>query len=156
MAKHAAKEPELGELIDQLDMLREKYRALEEKVKPVKAEYDELEAKILSKLLESKIEGSRGKRASVNIGRSIVGSIVDWETLTAYVKKTGYYHLFNRSVGSASFRELYEQTMTKVVPGKTDEITAKRRQEAEDKFIKLTGLKPFEKISLKHNTLKPS
>lgn len=151
-----AKEPTLGELIDQLDKLREDYRAIEEKAKVVKAKYDDLEAVIMEKLLTEKMDKATGKRATVSLKRSLVGSIKDWDALTAYVKKTGHFHLFNRSVGAPAFRELYEQHMKSVKPGKTEEITAERRKVAEEKFVQLTGVAPFMKIAMNHSSLKAS
>lgn len=144
----------IGELIDELDKLRDKVRDILEKAKPFEEQYDLLEKEILSRLLADKNDQARGKLASVTVGRSIVGTIKDWEKLQAFVKKTGYFHLFNRSVGAASFRELYQLEMSKVKPGKTDAITEQRRKDAEQKFVDLTGLAPFEKLSLKHNKLK--
>ena len=151
-----AKEPTLGELIDQLDKLREDYRAIDEKAKVVKAKYDDLEAVIMEKLLTEKMDKATGKRATVSLKRSLVGSIKDWDTLTSYVKKTGYFHLFNRSVGAPAFRELYEQHMKSVKPGKTEEITEQRRKQAEEKFVQLTGVAPFMKIAMNHSSLKAS
>lgn len=148
------KEPTLGELIDKLDKLREDYRAIDEKAKAVKAQYDELEEVIQAKLIEGGMDKATGKRATVSLKRSLVGSIKDWETLTTYVKKTGYFHLFNRSVGAPAFRELYERHMNSIKPGKTEEITLERRKVAEEKFVQLTGVAPFMKIALNHSTLK--
>lgn len=150
----ATKEPTIGEMIDQLDKHREEYRLIEEKAKAIKAKYDELEDVIQAKLLEEKMDKASGKRATVSLKRSLVGSIKDWDALTGYVKKTGHFHLFNRSVGAPAFRELYEQHMKTVKPGKTDEITEQRRKQAEEKFVQLTGVAPFTKISLNHSTLK--
>lgn len=150
----ASKEPTLGELIDQLDQLREEYRAVDEKAKTIKAKYDTLEEVIQAKLIEGKMDKATGKRATVSLKRSLVGSIKDWETLTAYVKKTGYFHLFNRSVGAPAFRELYEQHMKAVKPGKTEEVTLERRKVAEEKFVQLTGVAPFMKVALNHSSLK--
>ena len=150
----ATKEPTIGEMIDQLDKHREEYRLIEEKAKAVKVKYDELEDVIQAKLIEEKMDKASGKRATVSLKRSLVGSIKDWDALTGYVKKTGYFHLFNRSVGAPAFRELYEQHMKSVKPGKTDEVTEQRRKQAEEKFVQLTGVAPFTKISLNHSTLK--
>ena len=149
-----AKQPTLGELIDQLDKLREQYRLIEEKAKPVKAEYDALEKEILEKLLAEQMDKGTGKRATVSVKRSIVGSIKDWDALTTFVQKTGNFQLFNRSVGAPAFRELYDREMEKLKPGKTPEITAQRIKVIEEKFTKLTGVAPFMKVSLNHSSIK--
>ena len=150
------KEPTLGELIDRLDKLREEYRIIDETAKAIKVKYDELEQVILGKLLSEKMDKATGKRATVSIKRSLVGNIKNRETLNAYVKKTGYFHLFNNAVGAPAFRELYEHEMAKVKPGKTDEITEQRRKQAEERFIQLTGLAPFTKIAMNHSSIKNS
>lgn len=149
-----AKPTTIGQLIDQLERIRIKYRAQSEIANRLKAEYDDLEQIIEARLFEEGMDKATGKTATVSIKRSIVGTIKDWDALTAFVKKTGYFHLFNHSVGAPAFRELYEQEMAKVKPGKTEEITAERRQAAEQKFTAHTGLAPFTKIGLNHSSIK--
>ena len=150
----ATKEPTLGELIDRLDKLRKEYRAIEEKAKPIKEQYSELETAIQKRLLEEGTEKATGRLATVSLKRSLVASVKDWDLLTAYVKKTGNFQLFSRSIPATSFRELYERELAKVKPGKTPEITAARVKEVEVKFTQTTGLTPFMKISLNHDSLK--
>jgi hypothetical protein len=135
-----AKEPTLGDLIDKLDKTRETYRALKAKADEVNKQYKELEDEIKGKLINAGIERAAGKRASVTLKSSVVGNITDYDTLCTYIKKTGYFHLLNRAVNVASFRELYEQALAK--------------GQSEQRFIELTGLAPFKKIALNHDSLK--
>ena len=147
-------EPTLNDLIDQLEAARIKRRPLDEAAKKAKMEYDLIEEQIKEILLRDNLEGSKTKLASVSLSRNVVGTIKNWDQLNAFVKKTGYFHLFNRSVGAPAFRELYEQEMAKVKPGKTEEITEQRRKEAEEKFVAMTGLAPFLKITVNHSSIK--
>ena len=113
----------IGPAIDQLNALREKKRKLEAQVSEVEAEYKDLEELLMEKL-ES--EGSRtgaGKTASVSISHSVVGNVTDWDKFNAYVKKTGFFHLFQRRVSDTAVRELFEQG--KKIPG-CEPFTKKR------------------------------
>jgi L-serine deaminase len=135
-----AKEETLGALIDELDKARETHRALSAEANEAKADYNALEEKIKSKLMESNIDKAAGRRASVTPTCSVVGTIKDYDTMVKFIKRTGYFHLLNRAVNNASFRELYEQAVTK--------------GQSAEKFIAQTGLAPFERITLNHSSLK--
>ena len=105
----------IGPAIDQLNALREKKRKLESEVSEIEAEYKDLEELLMQKL-ES--EGSRtgaGKTATVSISHSVVGNVTDWEKFNAYVKKTGFFHLFQRRISEPAVRELFDQG--KKIPG---------------------------------------
>ena len=51
----------IGELIDELDKLRDKVREILEKAKPFEEKYDALEKEILDRLLADKNDQARGK-----------------------------------------------------------------------------------------------
>ena len=113
----------IGPAIDQLNALREKKRKLESEVSEIEAEYKDLEELLMQKL-ES--EGSRtgaGKTATVSISHSVVGNVTDWEKFNAYVKKTGFFHLFQRRISEPAVRELFDQG--KKIPG-CEPFTKKR------------------------------
>ena len=113
----------IGPAIDQLNALREKKRKLESEVSEIEAEYKDLEELLMQKL-ES--EGSRtgaGKTATASISHSVVGNVTDWEKFNAYVKKTGFFHLFQRRLSDTAVRELFEQG--KKIPG-CEPFTKKR------------------------------
>jgi hypothetical protein len=145
-----AKPARLGELIDKLDALREKYRDAEAKAKTIKTAYDELAEEIKSRLGQENMDKATGKRATVSLKNSIVATITDWDVLTRFIKKKGYYHLFNRSVNTAAFRELYEME----VLSKTEPLNEDKYEKLEEKFTQATGLRPFTKITLNHSSLK--
>jgi hypothetical protein len=130
-----ATQPTLGKLIDQLDALRDKYRAASEKATEIKAAYKEKEDKVIEALQKEKVEKASGKRSTVSLKYSIVPTIENYTTFIDYVARTKSFHLFNRAVNAVAFRELLES-------GSPDDDI--------DKFVARTGLAPFEKVSLNH------
>jgi RecJ-like exonuclease len=140
----------LGQLIDRLDGLREKYRKAETEAKTIKTAYDELAEEIQNRLHAENMDKATGKRATVSLKKSIVATITDWDALTRFIKKKGYYHLFNRSVNTAAFRELYDME----VLSKTEPLNPAKYEKLEEKFAQATGLRPFTKITLNHSSLK--
>lgn len=107
----------LGTLIDKLAGLREKKRKLAEQEKLIDAEFAELEETLKQRLLGEGMDKATGKKATISIKEEVVANIVDWEALTAYVKKTGHFHLFQRRVSNPAFRELAALNKSKGVPG---------------------------------------
>ena len=119
----------LGQLIDRLDDTREKKRKLNEEIKKLDAQYGELEEQIKERLAAEGMDKATGKKATVSLSEEVVANVKDWDALCAYVKKTGYFHLFQRRVSNPAFRELAAK---KPVP----------------------GLEPFTKINLRLTHLK--
>jgi hypothetical protein len=105
----------IGPTIDKLYDLRERKRELESKVKEIEEEYADLEERLMEKLESEGSDKGAGKQASASITRNVVGNVTDWEKFNAYVKKTGFFHLFHRRVSDAAVRELFEQG--KKIPG---------------------------------------
>ena len=64
-----------------------------------------------------------GKFATASVTSSVVGHVTDWDKFNAYVKKTGFFHLYQKRLSDASVRELFEQG--KKVPG-CEPFTKKR------------------------------
>lgn len=111
----ATKPRTLGALIDALDDAREVKRNLAAQTKDAETIYNELAAAIIIKMDAEDTRKGEGKKAGASITEVIIGQIDDFDTLTKYIKKTGYFHLFERRISAVAFRELYE---TKgVVPG---------------------------------------
>lgn len=120
----------IGKLIDDLDKVREKKRALDEKVKDLEAQYRELSETILKMLEEQDLPKASGKRATVSRSEALVGQLEDWEALTKYISRTKNFQLFERRISAAAFRELFE------------------------KKGEVPGIKPFTKVTLRHSSLK--
>lgn len=109
-----ARTPSLGSLIDKLDVLREKRRALSEQDKKLETEFKEVEEVVKQRLAAEGMDKATGKKATVSLSKVVVANIVDFDALCAFVKKTGHFHLFQRRISDPAFRELAEK---KPVPG---------------------------------------
>lgn len=105
----------IGPTIDKLNDLRETKRALEVKVKIIETEYAELEEALMAKFEREGTNKGAGKNASASVTTSVVGNVTDWDAFNAFVKKSGFFHLYQRRLSDASVRELFEQG--KKVPG---------------------------------------
>lgn len=120
----------LGKLIDKLDALRDKKREAAEAAKVADAAYEALSQTLLERLQTEGMDKATGKKATISVSKSVVANIVDFDALTKFVKRTGYFHLFQRRISDPAFRELLESKG--VVP----------------------GLEPFTKVKLNHSSLK--
>lgn len=113
----------IGPTIDKLHALREKKRALEAEVKKIEGEYAGLEEQLMEKLSADGLDKATGKAASVSITSNVVGNVVDWDALNKYIKRTGYFHLYQRRVSDPACRELFETKGS--IPG-VEPFTKKR------------------------------
>lgn len=118
-----AKKVSIGTRIDGLNTLREQKRVLETQVKMIEEKYKAEEEELILQMEAEGVDKSTGKTASAGISTNIVANIVDWDALTKYIKKTGYFHLLQHRVSDPAARELFE---TKgAVPG-LEPFTKKR------------------------------
>ncbi len=118
MKKAAAQKPRsIGQLIDRLDEVREAKRELAAKEKLLTDEYNMIKLELLERFNKEGMEKATGVRASASTSKVIVADIVDYDKFCGYVKKTGYFHLFQRRISDPAFRELYELSKGKGVPG---------------------------------------
>lgn len=108
-------QPSLGAQIDTLHAIREKKRSLESQLAELDAEYKQIEEETLELLSKQSLDKASGKLATVSVSSSTVANVEDWDQFNAYVRKTGYFHLFQRRVTDAAYRELLEQGVK--VPG---------------------------------------
>lgn len=122
-AKVARKLGPIGPTIDKLNDLREAKRKLEAEVKKIEEQYSELEEQLMEKMAAEGTDKGSGKNASASISSSVVGNVTDWEKFNGFVKKTGYFHLFQRRLSDAAVRELFDQG--KKIPG-CEPFTKKR------------------------------
>lgn len=120
----------IGTMIDNLDKIREKKRALDEQVKVLESDYRQLTEQILERMASENMPKASGRKATVSRSETLVGQLEDWEALTKYISRTKNFQLFERRISAAAFRELFEK--------KGD----------------VPGIKPFTKITLKHTSLK--
>lgn len=122
-AKVAVKLGPIGPAIDKLHDLRESKRELESKIKKIEDEYFELEGQLMEKLAAEGTDKAAGKKAGVSITTSVVTNVTDWDAFEKFVKKTGYFHLYQRRVSEPAVREILEKKGS--VPG-TEPFNKKR------------------------------
>lgn len=112
-----------GEDIDALFELREKKRKLEASIKDLEGQASLIEERLMENMDKDGIDKMTGRKASVSISSSVVANVEDWDAFTAFIHKNKAYHLFQRRVSDAAYREMLE--IKKVVPG-TQPFTKKR------------------------------
>lgn len=99
----------LGGQIDELHNLREQKRELEAKVTEIETRITAAQEALLERLEEDGVDKASGKKATVSISSSTVGNVTDWDALNKYIKKTGFFHLYQRRLSDPAVRELFEQ-----------------------------------------------
>lgn len=105
----------IGDLIDGMFALRERKRELEAQIKEIEGEYDGLSNTLLEKFEAEHATASRGSKATASVTTSVTGNIVEFDDLCKFVKRTGYFHLFERRISATAYRELLDSG--KKVPG---------------------------------------
>lgn len=99
----------MGSLIDGIWALRERKRDLEAQTKKIEEEIAAKEEELIARMDQEGVDKSTGKQASVSVSATQQFNIVDFDALAAYVKKTGYFHLFHRRITTDAARELFER-----------------------------------------------
>jgi len=98
----------IGSLSDSLWQLREEKRALDEQVAIIEGKIAAMSEQLMQKLDSEGTEKGAGKHCTVSITSNVVGNVTDWDALNAYIKKTGYFHLYQRRLSDPAIRELFE------------------------------------------------
>lgn len=107
----------LGSMIDELYERRTEIKELNERLKELKIEIEELERLILEGLQAQGLRMSRGTKATVSITENTYARVDDWDAVREYVRTHDAFHLFERRIANAAWRELYESG--EQVPGIT-------------------------------------
>ena len=95
----------VGSIIDKLDAVREKRRALAEQDKKLEAEYLELEKALMERYDQEGLSKSTGRRATASISEIVVAQC-DWDKAWPLIAKNP--QLVQRRISDPAFRELYE------------------------------------------------
>lgn len=114
-SKAAPAQLTLGQAADKMWLLKDDKKALDAQVKKVEAEIKELETVIFGLLDAQDTRKAEGKKASVSITESVVGTVEDWEAFWPYITKNKYFHLVQKRASDPGLRELWD--MGKTVPG---------------------------------------
>ena len=107
--------PSLGAVTDKMWQLREDKRVADAAVKVIELKIKELETTIFTLLDAQDTRKAEGKKASVSIGESVVGTVDDWDATWAYIAKNKFFHLVQKRLSDPALRELW--ALGKVVPG---------------------------------------
>lgn len=105
----------IGPAIDEMYALRVRKQALEKEADKLAVEIAEISDALMAKLdAEGTLKGA-GKLASVSISEADIAQIDDDARFFAYVKKTGYFHLFQRRLSNTACVELF--ALKGAIPG---------------------------------------
>jgi len=107
--------PTIGYLVDRLFTVREERREIAKQDKELKDEYDRLEALLLEAMDEQQTLKSGGLTASAVISTDIHPNVTDWDRVYEYLLGTESFHLLQRRINAAPWRELYESG--ELIPG---------------------------------------
>jgi hypothetical protein len=99
----------VGELSDQMWLLREKKRELEAQASAVEKEIAPLELQLLELMKNQGIEMGRGQYATFTRKESVVPVAEDWDAIYKYIARNGYFHLLHKRLSEAACRELFEK-----------------------------------------------
>lgn len=99
----------IGSMTDKLIDLRNKRFELEKQAEVLKAEADLLAEQLMKKLEAEGTNKGAGKKGTCSVTEGIVPTVEDWDALHKYIKRTGQFHLLQRRVAEAPWRELFEK-----------------------------------------------
>jgi hypothetical protein len=102
------KKASLGLQIDALFKLRERLREIQQLEKDQLELIAAAEVVLMETMDREGVEKSTGKFATVSIGETITGNVVDWDAFGAYILKNKFLHLLQRRVSDPAVRELFE------------------------------------------------
>lgn len=116
-ARPAVAAKTLGELIDELQHIRDEKRKASAEVERLSAAYAEVEAKVEEQLSSMGLDKASGSTATVSLSKVVAANVEDWDAFYKFIKRTGYFHLLQRRTSDPACRELFEQKGS--IPGVT-------------------------------------
>ncbi len=99
----------IGSIIDALWTKREEKRSIAKQDATVAAEIEALESQLYDRMDKDDTTKGAGKHASVSLGTTDIVQLdgdEGFELFTAYIKKTGYFHLLERRVAQLGAKEI--------------------------------------------------
>lgn len=112
----APKQPDLGSDGALLFDIREKKRLLEEQIKALEAQAEEVQQRVMERMQAEKLDKlTVSGCGTLSISKSVVADVQDWDEFYAFIGKKKYWHLLQKRVSDPAYRELLEAN-TKV-PG---------------------------------------
>lgn len=98
----------LADLANRRDALRDRKRELEAEVKVIDKELAENELLIIEKLDGMGVNKFAVGKLSFSISENIVGNVEDWDQVYAYIKDNDAFHLVQRRLANAAYKELLD------------------------------------------------
>lgn len=98
----------IGNMTDQLIALRDDKKALADQIEAIELKYNAIVEQLMTKMDAEGTEKGGGKKGSVSITSVVTGQVDDWDALNAFIKKTGYFHLYQRRLSDPAVRELFD------------------------------------------------
>ncbi len=114
----------LGNLIDQLNTIRETKRKLQEKIDEQDAAYKALEEQLMGRLDAEGMDKATGKTATISVSSSTSFSIKDDDKFFAWMARTKNFQLMQRRISDPAAREVLEMKRGEI-PG-LEAFTKKR------------------------------
>ncbi len=114
----------LGNLIDQLNTIRETKRKLQEKIDEQDAAYKALEEQLMGRLDAEGMDKATGKTATISVSSSTSFSIKDDSKFFAWMARTKNFQLMQRRISDPAAREVLEMKRGEI-PG-LEAFTKKR------------------------------
>lgn len=98
--------PPIGQMIDELAVIRDRRREIAEEDKELSKAYTALENNIIERLDLEHTPKSSGQTASASISESDFPGIADFDQFVEYVRENDAFYLFQRRVSSSAINDL--------------------------------------------------
>lgn len=105
----------LAPQIDRLLELDNKLAKLAQQESAIMAEYKQIEDLLLEHLPKNQLEGATGVRGRVEVKKSTVPNVYDWDALWKFIIRTKSFELVQKRAGVEACRERWADK--KVIPG---------------------------------------
>ena len=105
----------LGTLCDRLYELRESIKELTDREKELRQEFEAIHIELINRMDNEGTPRAGGRKASVSINETTYATIRDYDAFINYVKEEDAFHLLQRRVADASYREMLQ--IGEEVPG---------------------------------------
>lgn len=109
--------PTIGGLIDDLQRIRLKVKELNAQISELEAVKAAKESDLLILMETQHTTQGRGILASASKKVEVVAQADDWDKLYPFIARNKAWHLLQRRLNNAAFREMLEQRNGKPIPG---------------------------------------
>lgn len=105
----------INELIAQRKKVKDQMTELNNQLKELRAEQDDLDYALMQKMDTEGLSRTANDIATVSISEEVVPDVVDWDLLYQHVIDTNDFSLIQRRISSTAYRELLK--LGEDVPG---------------------------------------